>query len=160
MIAVDLAGRYPPSASALVLVDPGPIDPRPETVEFFRDFAEQLAAPDGEEIRREFVSDMGARDEERARWIVDHMCAVPQAVAAAVIRGVSEWNGREPFSRCQVPILLIRASLGEDPEALRLRTIKPDLEVGITVGAGHFHQLEVPQQVNAMIERFLQLERL
>jgi pimeloyl-ACP methyl ester carboxylesterase len=38
---------------------------------------------------------------------------------------------------------------------LRLHEIKPDLEVGITVGAGHFHQLEVPDQVNAMIERFL-----
>ena len=25
----------------------------------------------------------------------------------------------------------------------------------MTVGAGHFHQLEVPEQVNAMIERFL-----
>jgi pimeloyl-ACP methyl ester carboxylesterase len=38
-----------------------------------------------------------------------------------------------------------------------LRAIKPDLELGITVGAGHFHQLEVPEQVNAMIERFLQV---
>ena len=28
-------------------------------------------------------------------------------------------------------------------------------DVAITVGAGHFHQLEVPEQVNAMIERFL-----
>jgi hypothetical protein len=26
-----------------------------------------------------------------------------------------------------------------------------------TVGAGHSHQLEVPEQVNAMIARFLQL---
>jgi pimeloyl-ACP methyl ester carboxylesterase len=155
MIAVELAARYPSLARALVLVDPGPIDPLPETVEFFRGFAEQLAGPDGEEIRREYVQDIGARDEERARWIVDHMCAVPQAVAAAVIRGVSEWNGREPFARCLVPVLLIRATLGENPDALRLRKIKPDLEVGITVGAGHFHQLEVPKQVNAMIERFL-----
>jgi pimeloyl-ACP methyl ester carboxylesterase len=156
MIAVELAARYPSLASALVLVDPGPIDPPPETVEFFRGFAEQLAGPDGEELRREYVHDMGARDEERARWIVDHMCAVPQAVAAAVIRGVSEWNGRGLFARCLVPVLLIRAKLGDDPDALRLREIKPDLEVGITVGAGHFHQLEVPEQVNAMIERFLQ----
>jgi pimeloyl-ACP methyl ester carboxylesterase len=156
MIAVELAARYPSLPSALVLVDPGPIDPPPETVEFFRGFAEQLAGPDGEEIRREYVQDMGARDEERARWIVDHMCAVPQAVAAAVVRGVSEWNGRGLFARCLLPVLLIRAKLGEDPDALRLREIKPDLEVGITVGAGHFHQLEVPEQVNAMIERFLQ----
>ena len=32
---------------------------------------------------------------------------------------------------------------------------KPDLEVGITVGAGHVHQFEVSEQVNAMIDRFL-----
>jgi len=48
-----------------------------------------------------------------------------------------------------------RSWLGPDTDALRLLEIKPDLEVGITVGAGYFHQLEVPEQVNAMIERFL-----
>jgi hypothetical protein len=29
------------------------------------------------------------------------------------------------------------------------------ITIGQTVGAGHFIQLEVPDQVNAMIERFL-----
>jgi pimeloyl-ACP methyl ester carboxylesterase len=47
-------------------------------------------------------------------------------------------------------------SSADSPISARgLLTIKPDLEVGITLGAGHFHQLEVPEQVNAMIERFL-----
>jgi pimeloyl-ACP methyl ester carboxylesterase len=155
MIAVELGGRQPALPSALVLVDSGPIDPLPETTEFFREFAEQLEGPAGEEIRREYVHDMGARDEELARWIVDHMCAAEQPAAAAVIRGVSEWNGRESLARCDIPVLLIRAELGEHSDMLRLREIKPDLEVGITFGAGHFHQLEVPEQVNAMIERFL-----
>ena len=138
-----------------MLVDPGPIDPEPETVEFFSGFAKQLEGPDGEEIRRAYVGDMGARDEELARWIVEHMCAVEQPIAAAVIRGVSEWNGRDPLSRCKLPVLLLRSEIGADSDVLRLLEIKPDLEVGITVGAGHFHQLEVPEQVNAMIERFL-----
>jgi pimeloyl-ACP methyl ester carboxylesterase len=155
MIAVDLGARYPSLPSALVLVDPGPIDPLPETVEFFRGFADQLEGPGGEEVRRAYVHDMGARDNELARWIVDHMCVPRQPVAAAVIRGVSEWSGRDPLSRCTVPALLIRAEIRADSDVLRLREIKPDLEVGITVGAGHFHQLEVPEQVNAMIERFL-----
>src|ERR1051325_7296668 len=47
MIAVDLAARHPDLPSALVLVDPGPIDPLPETVEFFTGFAQQLEGPDG-----------------------------------------------------------------------------------------------------------------
>jgi pimeloyl-ACP methyl ester carboxylesterase len=155
MIAVDLGGRYPSLASALVLVDPGQIDPLPETVAFFRGFAEQLEGPDGEAVRLEYVQDMGARDEQLARWIADLMCDVKQPIAAAVIRGVSEWNGRDLLARCAAPVLLLCASLGDEAEAARLREIKPDLEIGITVGAGHFHQLEVPEQVNAMIERFL-----
>ena len=37
-----------------------------------------------------------------------------------------------------------------------LRRACPAITIGQTVGAGHFIQLEVPDQVNAMIERFLQ----
>jgi pimeloyl-ACP methyl ester carboxylesterase len=155
MIAVDLAARYPSLPSALVLVDPGPIDPLPTTVEFFRGFAAELEGPGGEDARRAYVHDMGAKDDELAGWIVEHMCTPPQPVAAAVIRGVTEWNGRDLLARCELPVLLIRSWLGSDTDALRLLEIKPDLEVGITVGAGHFHQFEVPEQVDAMIERFL-----
>jgi pimeloyl-ACP methyl ester carboxylesterase len=157
MLAVDLAARYPSLARALVLVDPGPIDPPPASVEFFRTFAEQLEGPEGEEIRRAYVHEMGARDAELANWIVDLMCVPEQAGAAAVIRGVSEWNGRAPLAACTVPVLLLRTDLGDLPDALRLQKLKPDLELGMTVGAGHFHQLEVPGQVNSMIERFLEV---
>jgi pimeloyl-ACP methyl ester carboxylesterase len=155
MIGVELAARHPPLPSALVLVDPGPIAPLPESVESFRTFAEKLAGPDGEQVRRDYVENMGARDEELARWIVERMCAVPLPVATAVIRGVSAWDGQERLGRCTMPVLLLRAGIEDVPGMLRLQEIKPDLEVGITVGAGHFHQLEVPDQVNAMIERFL-----
>jgi hypothetical protein len=31
------------------------------------------------------------------------------------------------------------------------------MTIGQTVGSGHFNQLEVPGQVNAMIEKFLAL---
>ena len=155
MIAVDLAGRHPNVPGALVLVDPGPIDPLPETVEFFTGLAERLEGADGEEVRRAYVHDMGARDAGLADWIVDHMCLPEQRVAAAVIRGVTEWNGRDLLRRCTAPVLLLRAEIGADTDVLRLLEIKRDLEVGITVGAGHFHQLEVSEQVNAMIERFL-----
>jgi pimeloyl-ACP methyl ester carboxylesterase len=157
MIAVELGARYPSLPSALVLVDPGPIDPLPASTDFFRGLAERLEGPDGEDVRREYVYDMGARDEERAQWIVEHMCLPPQSVAAAVIRGVSEWNGREPFARCTVPVLILRDELEPETDLLRLQEVKPDLQIGITVGAGHFHQLEVPDQVNAMIERFIAL---
>jgi pimeloyl-ACP methyl ester carboxylesterase len=154
MIAVELAARYPSLPRALVLVDPGPIDPLPETVKFFAAAADQLEGPSGEEVRRLWTEGFGTRDPELAQGITDLMCATPLPTAAAVIRNLNDWNGVGALSLCDLPILLLRRSLGE---AVRLLAIKPDLQLGITVGAGHFHQLEVPEQVNAMIERFLQL---
>jgi pimeloyl-ACP methyl ester carboxylesterase len=156
MIGVELAALYPSVPRALVLVDPGPIDPLPATAQVFDAFAEQLAGPSGEDVRRRWVQDMGARDEELARWIADLMCSVPLPLATEVIRHINDWNGVGALALCTVPTLLLRSTLGANPDAIRLRVIKPDLEVGITVGAGHFHQLEVPEQINAMIERFLQ----
>jgi pimeloyl-ACP methyl ester carboxylesterase len=155
MIAVDLAARYPALPRAIVLLDPGPIVPLPETVEHFRSAVPKLEAADGEAYRLAWVEDMGARDDELARWIVELMCKVPLPVATAVIRGVRDWDGPAAWKLCAVPALLVTADLGDDREALRMRESKPELEVGITVGAGHFHQLEVPEQVNGMIERFL-----
>lgn len=155
MIAVELAARYPSLPGALVLVDPGPIDPLAKTVRFFDAAADQLEGPSGEEVRRLWAEDMGTREPELARWIADLMCAPALPIAAAVIRSLNDWNGVGALALCTVPALLLCASLAPEPEALRLRAIKPDLHVGITVGAGHFHQLEVADQVNAMIERFL-----
>jgi pimeloyl-ACP methyl ester carboxylesterase len=157
MIAVELAARYPSVPRALVLVDPGPIDPLPTTVKVFDALAEQLAGPSGEDVRRLWVEDMGARDEELARWIADHMCSVPLPIATEVIGHINDWNGVGALALCTLPTLLLRSTLGANPDAIRLRAIKPDLEIGITVGAGHFHQLEVPEQINAMIERFLRI---
>ena len=155
-VCVELGARYPSLPRALVLVDPLEIVPLPKTIRFFEDAAEQLAGPQGEEVRRLWVEDMGARDEELARWIVERMSRVPLPIATALIRGINDWNGVGAFGMCTAPTLMLRSGLSARPDALRMREIRPDLEVGITVGAGHFHQLEVPEQVNAMIERFLQ----
>ena len=51
---------------------------------------------------------MGARDEELARWIADLMSSVPQPIATAMIRGITEWNGGDVLGRCEVPVLLLR----------------------------------------------------
>ncbi len=67
---------------------------------------------------------------------------------------MGEWDGEAAARACTVPVLHIGA---EDPinDAAALRALNPQIRTGQTVGAGHFNQLEVPEQVNAMIERFL-----
>jgi pimeloyl-ACP methyl ester carboxylesterase len=94
---------------------------------------------------------------ENQSRIVELMCSVPLAAAAAGIRGVVAWNGVGALAMCRVPLLVLRARTGGSNDAGRLLAIKPNVQVAVTVGAGHFLQLDVPEQVNPMIERFLQL---
>jgi pimeloyl-ACP methyl ester carboxylesterase len=57
---------------------------------------------------------------------------------------------------CQAPALLINAA-APLADLDRLRQLCPQITIGQTVGAGHFNHLEVPDQVNAMIDRFMQV---
>ena len=85
------------------------------------------------------------------------MCSVPLRVAAAVIRGVTTWNGVAALALCTVPVLVLSSAPDRSNDPARLLPFKSDLHFGMTVGAGHFHQPEVPEQVTPMIERFLQV---
>ena len=161
LIALELAARYPSLPAAVVAVDPGPIDPLPSTRSFFEGFVAQLEGSDGEAVRRAYIDRKGmflaTDDADRRRWIVETMCAVPQHVAVAVIRGVVAWNGVAAFLLCRAPVLVLLSDCGGRDAPDRLLALKPDIQIGVTVGSGHFHQLEVPEQVTPMIAKFIQL---
>lgn len=157
MIAIELGARHPSLARALVADDPGPVHPTDAAVRLFAGFLQQLAGPTGEDVRRAWVVDTAgptASDDLR-RKIVDTMCSVPLPIARAVIEGVTRWNGVAALLMCSTPLLVLRSQPGGSNDPSRLQALKPDTQFAMTVGAGHFHQLEVPEQVNAMIERFL-----
>ena len=159
MIAIELAAGHPSVPLAIVADDPGPINPLPETRRIYEAFAAELESPDGEAVRRAWVeAGVGpTADADQRRWIVETMCSVPLKVAAAGIRGVNDWDGTGALARCKVPLLLLRSSTGGSNDPARLLPFKPDLHLGVTVGAGHFHQLEAPEQVTPMVERFVQI---
>jgi hypothetical protein len=142
---------------ALVAIDPGPVHSTDVANRLYLGFAEQLAGPAGEDVRRAWVVDgVGPTvDDELRKKIIDTMCSVPLPIASAVIEGVAMWNGVAAMVMCNAPLLVLLSRPGGSNDPARLQVLKPDTHFGMTVGAGHFHQLEVPDQVNAMIERFL-----
>jgi len=159
MIAVELAARHPAVTLAVVAVDPGPIHPLPETHEVWAGFAAELEGPEGEAARRAWVEAafLPTDDALRRRSLVDTMCAVPLHIAAAGMRGIVRWNGIGALAMCKVPTLIVRARPGGSNTPTRLLALNPDLHFAMTVGAGHFNQLEVPGQVIAMMERFFEV---
>jgi pimeloyl-ACP methyl ester carboxylesterase len=159
MIAIELAARYPSLPAAVIAVDPGPIDPLPQTRRRFEGFVAQLEGPDWDAVRRAYIEGMflAGDDADRRRRIVETMCSAPQRVAVEMIRGVLTWNGTGALQLCRKPLLVLRSGPGGSNAPARLLELKPNIHIGMTVGAGHFHQLFVPEQVTPMIEKFIQL---
>lgn len=155
-IALELAARSPDLPSAIVAVD-SPIVPPQALLDGVRPLVDALASPGYREASREFVSNMlflPTDNPQRKARIVESMTAAPQHVMASAFRQIFEWDSESAAKACTVPVLNLCAA-GPLTDLARFRELCPQVVNGQTVGAGHFHQLEVPEQVNAMIDRFL-----
>ena len=97
MIAISSARDTRPSR-ALVADDPAPVHPTEVARSLYTGFAEQLAGPTGEDVRRAWIEDCvgPTADDELRKKIVDTMCSVDLPVARAMIEGIVRWNGRRP----------------------------------------------------------------
>jgi hypothetical protein len=84
-----------------------------------------------------------ADDPERRACLLAQISATPQHVAASAFEHVNRYDGTPAATALKVPALYVRAGVPCDLE--RFRTLCPPLVTGQTVGAGHFHQLEVPE---------------
>jgi len=157
MMAIEMAARHPSLVGAVVAVDPGPIDILPATRALFEEFIAALEGPDGAAVRRAYVEDMflATDDQEQRRRIVETMCSVPLELALPALRGVLDWNGVGALKLGDAPVLVISSGTGGSNDPARLRAARTSVQIGVTVGAGHFIQLEVADQVTAMIERFV-----
>ena len=159
LIGVELAARHPSLPDAIVAVDPGPIDPLPQSVAALSAIAAQLEDADGADPRPAYVAGLflPSDDVARSERIVETMCAVPAAIAAANLRGFLDWDGVAALDRCEIPMLVLLSRTGGSNDPARLLALKPSLQIGVTVGAGHFHQLDASEQVSSMIEQFVRV---
>ncbi|HSO95355.1 MAG TPA: alpha/beta hydrolase [Acidimicrobiia bacterium] len=155
MVALALTRQAPELVSAVTMIDPPPL-----SKEVWKGFAAQLVpsfqGPDGAAGRRRFVEQMflPTDDPVRRAHIVKTMCAVPNEIAIPMVSAMAAFDSVAVLRECDVPVLTIASAVPTNDSAFLLDA-NPAMTIGQTVGAGHFHQLEVPEQVNLMIERFL-----
>jgi pimeloyl-ACP methyl ester carboxylesterase len=155
-ISLVLAGERPELPRAIVSLDSA-ILPLPDVQQAVVMLTELLRGPDGRQVQREFVSSrmfIEADDPVRKQKIIEVMSDGPAQVMISAFHHLFAFDHAAAVARCGAPWLAIFATeLHSDLR--RLRQLCPRLSTGQTVGAGHFLQLEVPEQVNPMIERFL-----
>jgi pimeloyl-ACP methyl ester carboxylesterase len=155
-VVLAVADARPDLVDALVLLDPAIL-----FAPTLRPLIEQLIAAfesaDGVSALRAFEDGRFFKepvDAEYKQRLLDAACRTPQHVFTSAFRAVTSWDAAPALRAVAVPLLCVTADPQMD-QTQQLLELAPRAVVGMTVGSGHFHQLEVADQVNAMVDRFL-----
>jgi len=160
MVALAIAHQSPELVGAVAMIDPPPL-----SQEVWKGFSAQLISSfegsDGSAGRRQFVEQMflPTDDPTRRIQIIETMTAVPNEIAIPLVRAIAAFDAMAALRTCTVPVLTISSAVPTNDPASLLEAC-PSMTLGQTVGAGHFLMLEVPEQINPMIERFLAITQL
>lgn len=157
-IALEAAAAEPRLTAGMVLVDGAVLLPQAHLAGPLAAF---VSALDGDEWREALEDFFAGRmftqyDSPALKARVMHQLAgARQEMAGTMMRDLFASDFALPISSGRYPLLFVHARIPVD--LARLRQLRPDALVGEVVGAGHYAMLEVPDQVNAMLDRFLRI---
>jgi len=156
LVLLQLAVAHPEQVLAVVLVDPSSFVRSPEQRAAVEALATAIEAGNQEPVRQFIVNRLflPTSDGQLVKDVLALMLAAPTDVSAADVRAMLAFDGPAVAAQCKVPVLCLAATRPFNPPHLMSQWL-PTVINGWTVGGGHFSQLEVPEQVNAMIEGFL-----
>jgi len=154
-VALKLAGLFPELVSAVAALDSTVISSRERLEKILPALLARLRQPD---YLAAFCTYFEAAfepadDLQRKAAILEKMCAAPQHVIISLFEEFMAWDGVEAVKDLKAPFLYIAATRWRTDQNL-LKELCPQLIAAQVVAAGHFLQLEVPEQVNPMLARF------
>ncbi|MBB4189057.1 pimeloyl-ACP methyl ester carboxylesterase [Sinorhizobium terangae] len=166
-VALELCGRHPDRVSGLVMIDSivTPGSTLRESADVGR-LLDEISGPNYRAVLRRNALSMAVDYDDAARresihniYIQPSCEKTPQHVAYSAIRNfIVNYDASLAASRCKVPMAYISADVplvnaARDLDWLQARCSQ--LIVAKTLLAGHFNTIEVADQVNAMLDRFL-----
>jgi len=155
-VALELAAQYPDIPAAFVLIDSVILPPGP-FIEQLLPLKDALRGSDYISVFREVISSLfiDCDDRKRKEQIVASLPSAPQHVLVSAFRHhLTEYDATAAAKACRVPVAYIGAQVAM-VDLPRFQRACPQLMTAQTLGAGHFSPLEVPDQINAMLSRFL-----
>ena len=157
LVALELAAAFPNRVAAVVLIDSVllPAANRPGVVQ---QLVAALRGPEPADALRSYFENFFTRDDDPGvkTWILEEAVKTPAHVTSSVWEESTSWDDAAALGRFDVPLLYLDAGT-PNADLRRAVEIRPTMMIGRTVGSGHFSQLQVPDQVNPMLERFLAL---
>jgi pimeloyl-ACP methyl ester carboxylesterase len=158
VITCALAAARPDLVRCAVMVDPAPFVAPAAIKDALDSLFGAIGGPDGLATRTALVEGMfmPSDDPERKAVIARVMEVTPHDIAAPAITSLLTFDGPAALAAVQCPIATINSD-GPVNDVLEMKRLNPRFMASQTLGAGHFNQLEVPEQVNAMIEQFVRI---
>ncbi len=96
-------------------------------------------------------------DAARQARILAAMAKTPNHVVVGALQGMYDFDPAEAAGVALPPALFVSTNGPPLCDLARLAALVPGLMTAQTAGSGHFAPLEVPDQINAMIARFVTL---
>jgi pimeloyl-ACP methyl ester carboxylesterase len=157
-VALELAAAKPDFPAGIVMIDSVILPPAP-FMDMLRQLGAALRGPGYLEPLKQGLSGLFLATDDPARksQILAGTSKTQQHVlASAFASHLTDYDAAEAISACRVPIAYIGAATPM-VDLDRFRAACPRLMTAQTLGSGHFSPLEVPDQINAMITRFVSL---
>jgi pimeloyl-ACP methyl ester carboxylesterase len=161
LTALILAAEHPELVRACVFVD-APLLLPSDALAARRPILESFWSRDYVNAAVAYANDrffIDTDDPERRAHILECVATMPQHVLASAWQSILETDSMtaaRAFGEQGTPGLYIGCARPL-ADLQQLRELCPQVLVAQTAGAGHFCQLEAPEQVNAMIDRFLKV---
>ncbi len=156
-VALTAAMLDPALAAGVALLDATPVlFPEPIRRNALEKLVPALEGPQWlEALRGYFAARMfGPFDPpELQPRIMEELVSVPPLIAATVMRDAFSRDFSAELVAARCPLLFVHAAVPSDLG--RLRELRPDVLIGSVIGSGHHIALVVPEQVSAMLDRFL-----
>lgn len=160
-VALEVAALEPQLAAGVALLDPVVLFPEPVRRQAIEQLVPALAGPAWLEALRGYIAGrmFGPFDPpEVRRRIEQEVAALPAHMSAPLMRDGMSHDFSDRLAAGKYPLLFVHAQVPAD--LARLRQLRPDAIVASVAGSGHFLTLIVPDQVNAMLDRFLDIVRM
>ena len=156
-VALIAASLKPDRVAGVALLDGAMLYPEPLRSQVLATLVPVLEGDGSIEAMQGFLVGRGIGPYDSAELkarVMAEIAAAPAGLSAPLMRDVMTLDFSQ-FLTGSFPLLYVHAGMPAD--LTRLRELRPDVLLGAVVGSGHWMMLEVPEQVNAMLDRFLQI---
>lgn len=163
-IALALACRYPQLVKTAIMIDCA-MFLSPQARKVIQGYKNEFQKGQNSALLQKILNDSCLPTDRCKNLIKEAYKSVPSYVWEGAFASLLKWDrdNKTRLQNCKAPILYIQASSPTNDRSQLANFQKfykyyPPLITGKVVGSGHYPSLEVPDQINAMILRFLQIK--